>query len=420
MKNSLWVIAILFLTFLPAKAGDSANSNVVDASTLRHKVMCGYQGWFNTAGDGTNLGWIHWSQGNVLTPKTVHVEYWPDLSEYTQEERYPVPGFTYPDGSPAELYSAHNPRTVLRHFEWMRDYGIDGVWLQRFVVGLPGGPVVKRYPALLDVLHNVRDAASQTGRVWALSYDIAQMPTGKIYDALISDWKKMVDEKITADPRYVHEGGLPVVQIWGFYYHNDNNGMTAEVANKLIDFFETPGPYQALLVGGGDWTWRTNPDPEWQKVFHRFKVYVPWNVGNYSIDKTGVSRASMGSWKKDKQQCDSQGTLWIPVVFPAVSCNNLKHEPWGKHTTPRRGGNFLWEQFHTLSTMGGIDTVYLAMFDEMDEGTAILKVTNTPPTQAHFLTYEGLPSDWYMRLVGTGEKMLRDKTPIPEKIPIKP
>ena len=56
------------------------------------------------------------------------------------------------------------------------------------------------------------------------------------------------------------------------------------------------------------------------------------------------------------------------------------------------------------------------MFDEVDEGTAIFKCTNTPPTGAgaKFLTYEGLPSDYYLKLAGKagalmrGESVLRD------------
>jgi len=60
------------------------------------------------------------------------------------------------------------------------------------------------------------------------------------------------------------------------------------------------------------------------------------------------------------------------------------------------------------------------MFDEVDEGTAIFKVTNTPPSQAHFVTFEGLPSDWYLRLVGEGTRLLREKRPVPPEIPFKP
>ena len=63
---------------------------------------------------------------------------------------------------------------------------------------------------------------------------------------------------------------------------------------------------------------------------------------------------------------------------------------------------------------------YVAMFDEVDEGTAIFKVSNTPPTQGHFVTYDGRPVDWYMRLTAKGSKILsgeKSNTPI---IPISP
>jgi hypothetical protein len=60
------------------------------------------------------------------------------------------------------------------------------------------------------------------------------------------------------------------------------------------------------------------------------------------------------------------------------------------------------------------------MFDEVDEGTAIFKVTSSPPRQAHFVGYDGLPSDWYLRLAGDGARMLRKQRPLSEEIPIRP
>lgn len=414
---------VVAFALLPCAGHAEDMPPAVDASTLQHKVMCGYQGWFNCPGDGAHLGWSsHWSKkADQLTPATVNVEYWPDTSELGPTERFPAPGFTYPDGRQAELFSSHNAETILRHFKWMQQYGIEGVWLQRFVVGLKGGPLPQDYPGFLDVFHDVRNAVNKTGRVWAIAYDASAMPPDQLYDVLVADWKSLVDkEHLLSDPRYVHEGGIPVVEIFGFYSGDNHNKMTPAVANHLLDFFDGPGPYHALVVGSGDWNWRSNPDPEWKKVYRRFKAYVPWNIGNYHRDQNGISHAAINSWKGDRDDCQSRGALWIPTVYPGFSWNNLRNQPWGTTTIPRRKGNFLWEQFHALSQMGGIDTIYLAMFDEVDEGTAIFKVASAPPTQAHFLTYEGMPSDWYMRLVGKGEALLRAGRPVPETIPIQP
>ena len=56
--------------------------------------------------------------------------------------------------------------------------------------------------------------------------------------------------------------------------------------------------------------------------------------------------------------------------------------------------------------------IYQAMFDEVDEGTAIFKVTNDPPVGGvnRWVTYEGLPSDFYLKLVGNATKELKQRT----------
>ena len=80
---------------------------------------------------------------------------------------------------------------------------------------------------------------------------------------------------------------------------------------------------------------------------------------------------------------------------------------------------FFWEQFATATELG-IEMVYVAMFDEVDEATAIFKVSNTPPRPGRFSTYEGLPTDWYLRLTGEGSKMIRGERPKQRTIPITP
>ncbi|MDB6132740.1 MAG: hypothetical protein JWM59_983 [Verrucomicrobiales bacterium] len=42
------------------------------------------------------------------------------------------------------------------------------------------------------------------------------------------------------------------------------------------------------------------------------------------------------------------------------------------------------------------------MFDELNEGTAIFKVTHHRPRQGHFVTLDSLTSGWYLRLTGRG------------------
>jgi hypothetical protein len=57
------------------------------------------------------------------------------------------------------------------------------------------------------------------------------------------------------------------------------------------------------------------------------------------------------------------------------------------------------------------------MFDEMDEGTAILKCSNTPPAGPQLCDYEGLPTDHYLWLTGKAGSMLRGEIPPSKQIP---
>lgn len=393
---------------------------MVDATTLRGRVMCGYQGWFRCPGDAAEMGWIHWSgDPNRIVPGTLTFEMWPETSEYPADALCPAPGFVHPDGTQAYLFSSDHPGVVTKHFEWMRDYGIDGAWLQQFAVDLPGGPLEDRHPSQRRVREHVRAAAAATGRVWAVCFDIAGMDAGLTYDVVTRAWRQLVDEGAAADDRYLHEGGLPVVQIWGFYRENMTNHMEPALGNRLIDFFTSPGPYQAYLVGGGDWDWRRHDDTEWQAMIRRLDAYAPWNIGNYSLDEANVKSASTQMWPGDQEECAAHGILWIPTVYPGFSWDNLTRQPPGSSLIERRGGEFLWEQFVELHRLG-CDTVHLSMFDEVDEGTALFKVTSEPPENAHFVGYDGLPSDWYLRLVREGIAMLRGKRPFSEAIPIVP
>ena len=126
------LLPLLLLSVLRPQAQD-----VVDATTLSGKTMAGYQGWFRTPGDrDAGNGWSHLFNRDLTRPG---FDTWPDMSEYKRDEKTAVPGFTYPNGGQAYLYSGQNAKAVLRHFEWMKQYGIDGVWLSEFCGYFAGG-----------------------------------------------------------------------------------------------------------------------------------------------------------------------------------------------------------------------------------------------------------------------------------------
>lgn len=64
--------------------------------------------------------------------------------------------------------------------------------------------------------------------------------------------------------------------------------------------------------------------------------------------------------------------------------------------------------------------LYVAMFDEIDEGTAIFKCTNNFPVNnggAKFVDYEGVPSDHYLWLTGKASELMRNTGPFPTEMP---
>src|SRR2546422_4839789 len=118
--------------------------------------------------------------------------------------------------------------------------------------------------------------------------------------------------------------------IWGFF--SDRFG--TNLAHQIIDFFKNDQTYGVTLVGGGEWWWRTDTSPGWSDVFRRFDVYSPWNVGNYSLDGTN-KWASTAYWWDDLAETTAARMLYLPVIYPGFSWNNLKQLPPDSPSIPR-------------------------------------------------------------------------------------
>jgi hypothetical protein len=211
----------------------------IDATTLDGKVLCGYQGWFNTPGDGTNFGFGHWGEGlNRPGGGRFTVDMWPDTSEYDPHDLVEVPGLEMPDGSPARLYSGFSKGPALLHCKWMRKYGIDGVFLSRFVSETTS-PARSRH--VNTVLANVREGCHREGRVWAMMLDLSTGSRGSTA-TVINDWKFLCDKvKVREDSRYLHDTGKPVVLLRGLGLRD--RPWTPEQGEELVKFFKNDPQY---------------------------------------------------------------------------------------------------------------------------------------------------------------------------------
>jgi hypothetical protein len=407
-------------------AGGHGPSGPVDASTIEGKLMMGYQGWFACPGDGAPPNrWVHWfgMQDPVATNATFDL--WPDTSELDPDELFPTK-MTLTGGGAASLYSAWSAKTVDRHFRWMAENGLDGVFLQRFLSELTD-------PAFLafrdKVAANVRAGAEAHGRVFAIMYDVSGSPEATLVDDLKKDWAYLVDVLgLTKSPSYLKDGGRPVLAVWGLGY-KDRPGTAAQAA-AIVDFFRTAAGsgHVVTLMGGVPRDWRTlsgdsRTDPAWASVYRSFDILSPWTVGAF-VDNAGADAYRTGSLAPDLAEAKASGLRYMPVVFPGFSWTNLNGGPLNQ--IPRKGGAFYWHQVYNALSAGST-MLYGAMFDEVDEGTAMFKIAPTKaalPAQGTFLSLDAdglaLPSDFYLRLAGEATRRVRKEAPLDDKVPIGP
>lgn len=403
-------------------------AGTVNASTLAAKVIFGYQGWFSCPNDGSKLGlWVHWTKrSKTFTAPEITVDNWPDVSELGADERCPT-GMKLPNGNTAEVFSSYNPKTVNRHFQWMKQYGIDGVAAQRFVTGLSDA---RFFDFRNVVLRNVRASAEANGRVFYVEYDATGANATTLFADLKKDWAFLVDElKITSSPAYLRDNGLPVLEVYGlgFTSHAD---FTAELAQQVVDYFKTGAApqYRVTLIGGVPSYWRTGTrdsmsGPAWATAYRSFDVISPWSVTRYKTDKDADTFRQQVI-APDLAETAQGGKRYMPVVFPGFSWTNLNQGTF--NDIPRRCGAFYWRQVYNAVSAGS-KMLFVAMFDEVDEGTAMFKLAPAKdrlPIDTNLVSLDAdgctLPSDWYLQLGGQTGRLVRGELPLSADMPIKP
>jgi hypothetical protein len=395
-------LLLLLSSLGTAAALFAADPAPVDVSTLNGKLMVGYQGWFNAEGDGAGRGWTHWTKGRgAPSPDNIRVDLWPDLSELGPDERFPT-AFIGADGKPAEVFSSFKRETVLRHFRWMREYGIDGAFLQRFPSNLRD---TKARTHLDTVLAHCRAGAKIEGRALALMYDLSGLP-GDRFHQVKDDWRRLSGEgKLTADDQYIKHRGKPLVAVWGVGF-DDQRPYSLEQCRDLVAFFREQG---CSILLGVPCYWRTLDrdavsDRGLLDLLAGADVVSPWTIGRYgTLD--GAKNHAEKNLKPDLAWCAERKIDYLPVAYPGFSWHNMKRDS-PIEEIPRRKGEFFQTQLDGCLAAGA-RMIYVAMFDEVDEATAIFKCTNTPPPGRPFATYEGLPSDHYLKLAGDAARRLK-------------
>ncbi len=418
-------IALAALIFLAVSAGAQST---VGATNLTGKLMLGYQGWHACTGDGSALNsYIHWNHAGTAPSSSDMVDdIWPDLSEFPTNELFATSGLLLGNGQPAQVYSAYKSATVLRHFKWMQDYGIDGVMLQRFIKDIFNSSswAVLRNTNML----NVKAGAEAYGRVFCLEYDISNDDTNLVVGHLQSDWATLIGLGMTNSSRYLKHKGKPVVGIWGLGFTGIPSAgapYSPEMAQTIINYFHAAG---CTVMGGVPYNWRTlNNDSQtnaaWTAVYHSFDIINPWSVGRYqNTNQFDSFKSSVVA--PDLADCQANGIDYLPVIYPGYSAANLNGG--AKNGIPRIGGRFYWRQgFDTISA--GCNMLFGAMFDEIDEGTATYKLAptiSTVPVQGNTFSLdidgESIPNDWYLQVARQITVALRHDVPLNEPLPISP
>lgn len=372
-----------------------------DSQTLSGKVLAGYQGWFRCPNDPVDNGWVHWGRTayDPMDASQVTVDMWPYLNDYEADSVYPADEMVYENDRPAYLFSSADQETIQRHFRWMRKYNIDGVYLQRFVSRRLSG----YYGADEFVLNNVREAAAQEGRVWALEYDVSSLHFDEApFEVITNDWKFLTEELgILDDPRYLHEDGKPVLFIWGFSVALRD--FSLEEANEIVDYFSAQDLY---LIGGVNAYWEDKTD--WYDHYQRYDQLLGW----MERDLTDLNR--------QKDLLESWGMKILPHAWPGFSWCNLKELVPGTAYTARAAGQFYWTRLYNAVACGA-DQIFLGMFDEYDESTAIMPMSDDHPVPhsewGQYIDNEGYDPFRYLQLSGAAREMLHGDRSVSSSLP---
>ncbi|KAI0860160.1 hypothetical protein F4860DRAFT_230302 [Xylaria cubensis] len=365
--------------------------STIDRSTLNGKFFVGYQAWFRKPFEDN--GNSHWTT-DTPSPEVGHVgvDMIPDVTGYPADCLFDTP-FIRPDGSPAQFYSNDCDGVVDLHFKMMADHGISRAFLQRFY-----GYINEANGGWISVLNSAKAAAEKYGRGFVIEYDLNGAVTGStnVTATFLADLAALSD--ITSSPAYMHHEGKPVIEIWGFGIVNE---VTADDGIAIVAALKNAGWYVIL---GVQQAWHAelveNQPGRFGQVYRLADMIQPWTVGSYDIN-------GYQDFLNGRQAVEDAGALRdlgidsSIVVWPGGSSSNANPNEQFDHF-PRWNGSFYQMQLDGAVSLKPT-FIFGAMFDEVNEGTAIYPVLKTSdlPTNQRFLGIDDdMASDAYLQMAG--------------------
>lgn len=226
--------------------------------------------------------------------------------------------------------------------------------------------------------------------------------------------------------------GKPLVAIWGLGFPDRGYNIRNISIGKVIDFLKHDPQYGGCSVMLGVPTYfrmleiDTASDLYLHQLIESADIVMPWMVQRFTpllqfFDTTRYEEQV----KADIAWCAEHHVGYAPCVYPGFSWYNMHGHGRGDNAMiyplnqiPRQKGRFYWSLISSAIDAKA-DMLYVAMFDEMDEGTAIFKCSNHPPPGVKLCGYEGMPTDHYLWLTGEAGKILRGEIPFTGQMPVR-
>src|SRR4030042_838437 len=231
-------------------------------------------------------------------------------------------------------------------------------------------PEMSEYPRQYETPFSFADGTAAT---LFSSYDES---TVDLHFQWKEDWKKLVMQYDLLDTgrvsQYLCHNEKPLVAVWGAGF-NDGRKYSLEDVDSIVDFLKNDPEYGGFSVLLGVPTyWRTldhdtQPNELLHPIIRKGDIVHTWLVGRFNEETYPMFKNII---QQDIAWCKENGVDYVPTVFPGFSWHNMKPE-YPSDQIPRNKGNFFWTQIGGAISVGA-EMIYVAMFDEIDEGTEIL------------------------------------------------